>query len=428
VAVTALSSESLRLIFDLFLERSGSYPLSLSIIQADNSGRGSDAFDVMEPHVRRLRTLHIDDSWIGTPLLPCFSQPAPLLEEFKMERPPEFGKFPRVFGGSTPRLRTLDLIGFVPWCGNRFRDLPTLALGLVEINNPSCLLLMLEDSPRLEHLCLRRCLFRTRISPLQHPVKVHHLKTLSLSQFSVEKISGLNQSLSFPRHGLAIRFDDVKTSDPRGIVNFTQIFPPSFPPDLIFSATSLELQVTPESCTLHAFGHHAATAIQWESFNDSSASRAMRHIVPLFTQLKELWISFHGSGANTILILDFPALELLVIDQGPTFVSSLAKMLGPRKRVVPSPHIATIEVRGYVCVADFAKVLRARADAGCRLKKLRVEKHGWSDLLPLEREVDELELLDELDDRMELPEICKTDLGERWLSWRRDPSDHESHL
>ena len=87
VAVTALGSESLRLILDLFLERSGSYPLSLSILQAEKSGRGSDALDAIEPHVHRLRTLHIDDSWIGTPLLRFFSQHAPLLEEFKMERP-----------------------------------------------------------------------------------------------------------------------------------------------------------------------------------------------------------------------------------------------------------------------------------------------------------------------------------------------------
>ena len=54
-------------------------------------------------------------------------------------------------------------------------------------------------------------------------------------------------------------------------------------------------------------------------------------------------------------------------------------------------------------------------------------KNGESYLLPLERKVDELKLLDELGDRMELPEICKTDLGERCLSWRRDPSGYKPH-
>ena len=48
-------------------------------------------------------------------------------------------------------------------------------------------------------------------------------------------------------------------------------------------------------------------------------------------------------------------------------------------------------------------------------------------LFPLEYEADELELLDELGDidRM-LPEICETELGERWLSRRRDPSGHQA--
>lgn len=52
--------------------------------------------------------------------------------------------------------------------GRRPLSLSTLALGLVGIENSNHLLLMLEDSSRLEH------------------------KTLFLSQFSVEEISGLH--------------------------------------------------------------------------------------------------------------------------------------------------------------------------------------------------------------------------------------------
>jgi len=159
-------------------------------------------------------------------------------------------------------------MGYVPWPANRFRGLSTLALGLVEAEHLHHLPSMLEDSPRLEYLFLRRCVFRTpvrsHVASLQHPVKVHHLKAFSLAGFTVEIISELLQSLSFPQHGLAMRFGDIRTRDPEGIVHFARIFPSDFPPDLsMFDATSLDLQITRDFCTFHAVGHHAATAIQW---------------------------------------------------------------------------------------------------------------------------------------------------------------------
>ena len=306
-------------------------------------------------------------------------------------------------------------------------DLSTLALSRVKIENLDHLFFMLEDSPCLEHLYLRECLFRTLIqsngTTLQRPAKVHSLRTLSLAQFSVEEISGLLHSLSFPQDGLAMRFEDVQTSDPKGIVYFTHAFPSGFPPGLtMFSATSFDFQVTPGFCTFHAVGQHVATAIQWRPLDDLSILVAMRHIAQSpFNLLKELWISFHGIATCAYISFDFPVLELLVVGQEPSSLHGLPLMLNPRKGVVPSPRIATVVARGQVHVANFANVLRARADAGCRLKTLRMkDRHGEYCLLPLEREVDELQLLDELDEMMELPETCKTDLGERWLSWRRD--------
>ena len=123
---------------------------------------------------------------------------------------------------------------------------------------------------------------------------------------------------------------------------------------------------------------------------------ALRHNAqsPL-TLLKEPWIPFYGSDSNSTF--DFLALELLVIGQGhPSYMG-------------------------------FVDVLRARTDAGLRLKKLRMKEYREPCSFRPEGEVDELELLDELDDRVELPEIRKTDTGERWLSWRRDPSDRKPH-
>jgi len=102
-----------------------------------------------------------------------------------MNYTPGFGSLPRIFDGSTPRLRTLDLVGYAPWPANRFRDLSSLALGLVEIERLDRISLMLEDSPRLEHLYLWWCQFRTQdrsfTTSLKHPVDAHYLKTLYLS-------------------------------------------------------------------------------------------------------------------------------------------------------------------------------------------------------------------------------------------------------
>lgn len=155
----------------------------------------------------------------------------------------------------------------------------------------------------------------------------------------------------------------------------------------------------------------------------------MRHVAQgPFSLVRELWIPSHASGTNVSLA--FPVLELLVVGQEESFALGFSGMLAPLEGKVPSPRLVTIEIRGHldhVLVAEFATALHDRANAGCRLKKLRLKRRdGEVSLLPLEHEVDELELLDELGDRMELPEICETSLGERWLSWRRDPSEHQA--
>ena len=430
-AIDAPDLKRSRLMLELFLKRSGSYPLSLTIPRTDDYDHLSFTLNVMEAGVHRLQTLTIGYPGIDPFGFPFFSQPAPFLEEFKMVCLPEVKTLPTVFEGSTPRLRTLDLVGCVPGPTTRFYNLSTLALGPSNIENFDDLLLMLEDSPSLEHLYLQRALIHTPDQPhvivLTRSAKVHHLKTLSLSRFSVEEISGLLQSLGLPQHSLAMRFVDIRGED----LDFAHIYPSDFPPHLsIFTAASLEIQITQFFCAFHAVGHHSATAIQWHSNGPYlSTSAVMRHVAQgPFNLVKELWIPRHAGGTNIPLV--FPALELLVLGREQALALGFSGMLAPRDGVVPSPRIATIEIRGCVdpvLVVEFSTVLRDRANAGCRLKKLRMKDGYWETcLLPLEYEVDELELLDELGERMELPEVCETDLGERWLSWRRDPSDHQA--
>jgi len=428
-AIDAPDLNRLHLMFDLFLKRSGSHSLSLTIPRTDDLDYQSFTFNAMEADTRRLRTLIIGHPGIDPSEFHFFLQPAPLLEELKMVCLPEVKTLPRIFNGFTPRLRTLDLVGCMPGVINRFQNLSTLALGPANIKNFDCLLLMLEDSPRLEHLHLQQALTRTPDQPYiimsTRPVEVHYLKTLSLSRFLAEEISGLLQSLSLPQHGLAMRFVDIRSED----LNFARIFPPEFPPHLsIFTATSLEIKITQFFCAFHAVGRHAATAIQWHANGPYlSTSAVMRHVAQgPFNLVKELWIPFHPGGTNIPLV--FPALESLVIGREQAYACGLSVLLAPREGEVPSPRIVTVEIRGrldHILVAEFATVLHDRANAGCRVKKLKV-KNGdiEASLLPLEHEVDKLEILDELGGRMELPDICETDVGDRWLSWRKDPSEH----
>ena len=430
-AVDTPDFKQLRLMFELFLKRSGTYPLSLTIPRTDDYDHYSCTFHGMEPSVHRLQTLIIGGPGISPSEFNFFSQPAPLLEELKLVCLPRVKTLPRLFEGFTPRLRTLDLVGCVPEPINRFHNLSTLALGPSKFEDFDNLLPMLEDSPRLEHLYLQQSLTRSPEEPyvavLRHPAKVHCLKTLSLSRFLAEEICTLFLSLSLPQHNIALQFVDIRSRDQ----SFSRIYPLDFPPHLtIFTATSLEIQITQFFCAFHAVGHHAVTAIQWHSNGPYlSTSAVMRHVAQgPFTLVKELWITSHTGGRN--IPLAFPVLELLVVGREDALALGFSDMLAPREGEVPSPRIETIEIRGHldhVLVAEFATVLHERANAGCRLKKLRIKRRdGEVSLLPLEHEVNELELLDELGDRMELPEICETDLGERWLSWRRNPSEHQA--
>lgn len=430
-AVDTLDFKRLPLMFEIFLKRSGPYHLNLTIPRTDDYDHYSRTFHLMEPSVHRLRTLIIGGAGIAPSEFPFFSQPAPLLEELTLRCLPGVKTLPRLFEGFTPRLQTLDLVGCAPEPTNLSHNLSSLALGPSKIEDFDNLLLMLENSPRLEYLYLQQGLIRSLeesyVAVLKHSAKVHYLKTLSLSRFLAEEICALFMSLSLPQHGLALRFVDILSKDQ----NFSHMYPPDFPPHLsMFTATSLKIQITQFFCAFYAVGHHAATAIQWHSNGPHlSTSAVMRHVAQgPFSLVRELWIPSHAGGTNVSLA--FPVLELLVVGQEESFALGFSGMLAPLEGKVPSPRLVTIEIRGHldhVLVAEFATALHDRANAGCRLKKLRLKRRdGEVSLLPLEHDVDELELLDELGDRMELPEICETNLGERWLSWRRDPSEHQA--
>lgn len=227
-AVDLPDFKRLRLMFELFLARSGPYPLSLTIPRGDDYDHYSYTFAVMEPFVHRLQTLTVGQPGVDPSEYQFFSRPAPLLEELKMVCLPEVKTLPRLFEGSTPCLRSLDLVGCIPDSVNRFYNLSTLALGPSNIKDFDDLLLMLEDSPGLEHLYLQQGLTRTSEEPyvavLNRSAKLPYLKTFSLSRFTVEEICTLFLSLGLPQHSLAMRFVDIRSED----LNFSHIYPPIF--------------------------------------------------------------------------------------------------------------------------------------------------------------------------------------------------------
>ena len=69
---------------------------------------------------------------------------------------PEVERLPRHFEDSARRLRTLDLVGCVPGPANGFCRLSALSLGLSNIKEFDDLLLVVEDSPDLEHFDLQQ--------------------------------------------------------------------------------------------------------------------------------------------------------------------------------------------------------------------------------------------------------------------------------
>ena len=279
---------------------------------------------------------------------------------------------------------------------------------------------MLEVIPGLEHLYLHQDFApgKPRAIVLRESAKLEHPKTLSLWRFAVQEIIALFHSVTLPKQGLAVRFVDVRSED----LIFARIYPLDIPPHLsIFSATPRDsdqatfLRLPRDGGRLY---HRRTVAFQRSVSLDL---RGDGHVAQgPFDRVRELRMPVHPGSVN--VPLEFPALELLVLGREDFPALGFSKMLAPQEGEVPSPRIKTIEIRGcvdLVIVAEFATVFHDRAKAGYRLK-LRMKGRETS-LVPLEHEVDELELLDELGGGMELPEICETDIGERWLSWRRDP-------
>lgn len=98
-------------------------------------------------------------------------------------------------------------------------------------------------------------------------------------------------------------------------------------------------------------------------------------------------------------------------------------MLSPTKYGVPSPLLSTLQLWGLPDVAMFEEVLKARSDAGSRLKTLRIRwfRRYEARVAPLVQFVDKLEFYrvsDKTSCGLELPEECMT-RRRWWEPWHR---------
>ena len=142
--------------------------------------------------------------------------------------------------------------------------------------------------------------------------------------------------------------------------------------------------------------------------------------------LKELWLHIDREDYCELppphALCD---LETLVIETDPNekFNYGFFPMLSPDEDGVPSPLLSTLELRNLFGVAAFGEVLKARSDAGVRLKTLRIRWFGGCEarMAPLSQFVDKLEfyhVISKASRGLELPKECMTKVG-LWESWSR---------
>ena len=224
-----------------------------------------------------------------------------------------------------------------------------------------------------------------------------------------------------------MRFTNV-SADPRAI--FPEMVTPGISPR---AATKVELIYPYEhGVIIHATNGVAYTRLFYRGGTDHS-SRALGWIgeKPCGEHpLKELWLHLNRNNLNRNNYGVPPPyalrdLETLVIetDADTNTDPVLPLMLSPNKDGVPSPLLSTLELRTVFDVSILAGILKARSDAGFRLRTLRI---GWfygcrGRTMALTHFVDKLDFyhVDDGTSRgLELPEECMT-RGRWWEPWYR---------
>ena len=330
------------------------------------------------------------------------------------------------------RLRELTIWRCTPWPSHQFGSLTSLNL-LCQWDigaNIHSLLNALRCSPNLEELVLEKDLESS--AELQQPqehevlaIPLRSLKRLHVCRLSVETTRRFLGALDLPPNRIFMRFTNVSP-------DLGEIFPETVTPDVSpRAATKVEL-VYPASSgvIIHATNGVAYTRLTHRrSPADNAFLRWTAEKPRGGYPLKELWLRslyfdedyYYGVPSSRALC----NLETLVIEVGSNekLGSVLFPMLSPTENDVPSPLLSTLELRGALDVGTLGEVLKARSDAGSRLKALRIIwPYGFeARVAPLAQFVDKLDscrVSDEASRGLELPKECMT-RSPWWEPWYR---------
>ena len=412
----------------LCMRRSGVQPLDF--FYTPSSAFGRFTAEEFIPDSRRLRSMVY--WYTGDPSgdeLSSLLPPALHLECLEIRGNGSFS-LPTLFSGTTPRLRELVISRCVPWPNNHFRSLTSLNLLCqrdIDANIYS-LLDTLRFSPHLEELLLER-VFRSVVEqqqPPEHrilPVPLHSLKKLQICRLSAEATKRFLGMLDLLPNGISMRFANI-TADLRSI--FPETITPKLSPR---TATKLEL-IYPSmgGVILHATNGVAHTRLAYRYY---PVRNRFFYWIAWKPQegypLRELWLHIDRDDHYDVPLLHvLPDLETLVVETDPNekFNSMFFVMLSPDEDGVPSPLLSTLELRNVFNVAMFGGVLKARSDAGSRLKTLRIRWLAGCEerMAPLVRFVDKLEFYHVTGNAsrgLELPQECMM-RGGRWEPWYRE--------
>jgi len=341
---------------------------------------------------------------------------------------------PALSFGTTPlRLRELTVWRCIPCLSHQLGSLTSLNLLCQRdiFANINSLLNALRCSPHLEELVFGGD-FRSG-AELQHPqehkivsIPLRSLKRLHVCHLSVETTRRFLGALDLPPNRIFMRFTGVSA-------DLGDIFPETVTPNVSpHAATKVEL-VYPASrgVIIHVTNGIAYTRL---TYRRPPADNSFLHWTTEKPRgdrpLKELWLHllcFDGERYYRVpssrALCD---LETLIIEANPNekLGSVLFPMLSPTENGVPSPFLSTLELRGVLEVGTLGEILKARSDAGSRLKTLRIM---WSygceaRIAPLAQFVDKLDSCrvgDETSRGLELPGECMT-RGVWWEPWYRD--------
>jgi len=382
------------------------------------------------PDRRRLRSLvyGYTDRNSGDKLV-SFLLTASHLERLEIRGDASFS-LPTLFSDAAPPpLRELVIARCTPWPNNQFGSLTSLILLCqkdIDANIYS-LLDALRCSPHLEELLLERE-FRPYTEPQQSPglnvlpIPLHSLKKLHICRLSVRTTGRLLGALDLHSNRVFMRFTNI-SADLGSI--FTEGVMPGVSPRI---ATKVEL-VYPSTggMILHATNGIAYTRLAYRylprhcELLDWIAERpGVDH------PLKELWLHI---DQDVHYVVPPPSalrdLETLVIETDPNERFNLAffLMFSPDKDGVPSPLLSTLELRNVFGVEAFGNVLKARSDAGSRLRTLRIRWFEGCEarMAPLVQFVDKLDFYRVADQKsrgLELPGECMTK-SRWWEPWSR---------